>query len=215
MVVEQRISAIETQEKKANRRSIFVNGKFALGVDESVIASLGLHVGQQIGEEDLQKVVRAELIAKAKEKALRLLEYRPRSRMEIVHRLRRAGFAEDIVEETLKRLEDLGLIDDTQFSRMWVNHRLASKAMGKTRIKWELRQKGVPTEVAEEALSAVDAETEYQSAANVARRRWQKDGSSDERTRRRRLASFLRRQGFDWDVINKVLNELSAGSEPE
>lgn len=213
MVVEQRISAIETQEKKAGRRSIFVNGEFAIGVDESVVADLGLHVGQQISEEELQNIVRAELVVKAKARALKLLEYRARSRMEIARRLRRAGFAEDVVEETLTRLEDLGLVDDAEFARSWVNHRLAGKVMGKARIKWELRQKGVPTDVAEEALSAVDTDAERQSAIDAAKRRWQKDSSPDERTRRRRLASFLRRQGFDWETITEALNELSTDAE--
>jgi regulatory protein len=209
---EQRISAIEAQEKKANRRSIFVNGKFALGVDESVIADLGLHVGQQISEEELQKVVHAELVAKAKQRAFRLLEYRSRSRSEIAGRLGRAGFAEDVIKETLTRLENLGLIDDAQFSRSWVNHR---KSFGKTRIKWELRQKGVPTDVAEEALSAIDADTEYKSALDAAGRRRQKDSRLDERAKRQRTVSYLRRQGFGWEVINKVLNELASEAEPE
>jgi regulatory protein len=215
MTLGQRISAIEAQERKANRRSIYIDGKFALGVDESVIADLGLHVGQQISEEELQAVVHAELVSKAKERALRLLEYRARSRMEIAQRLRRAGFADDVIDETLIRLQDLGLIDDAQFSRSWVSHRLSGKTMGKTRIRWELRQKGVPTDVAEEALSAVDPETEHESAMVAARRRWDKDGDLDQRTKRRRLASYLRRKGFDWDVISKILNELAAGDEPE
>lgn len=211
---EQRISAIEVQERKGNRRSIFVNGKFALGVDESVVVELGLHVGQQMTEQELQSIVHAELVAKAKQRTLKLLEYRPRSRSEVARRLGRLGFAEDVVDETLICLEALGLIDDAQFSRSWVNHRLAGKAMGKARIKWELRQKGVPTDVAEEALEAVDADTEYESAMGAAARRWRKDSGLDERTRRRRLASFLRRQGFEWEVITRVLGELDPEAEP-
>ena len=215
MELEQRISAIEAQERRGNRRSVFINGKFALGVDESVVADLGLRVGQQISEEQLQRIVRAELVAKAREKALRLLDYRARSRTEIAQRLSRAGFAEDVVQETLENLENLGLIDDAQFSKAWVNHRLAGKGMGKTRIKWELRQKGVSAEVAEEALSAIDAETEYQSALSLSRRRWEKDVNLDERTRRRRLVSYLQRQGYDWGVITSILNELSTEPEPD
>lgn len=153
---------------------------------------------------------RISSIEKAKEKALRLLDYRPRSRKEIERRLAKAGFEQEVVEETLKRLEDLGLIDDLQFARMWIKHR---KALGKTRIKWELRQKGVSNGVVEEALLAVDPETEYQSAVEAARSRWARDNSPDERTRRRRLAAYLQRKGFGWDVINAVLNELSG--EPD
>ena len=210
-----RISAIEAQEKRGNRRSVFIDGRFALGVDGSVVADLGLRVGQRIGEEELQRIVRAEQVAKAKEKALRLLDFRPRSRAEISRSLARAGFAEDVVEETLERLEDLSLIDDEQFARTWVAHRLAGKGMGKARIKWELRQKGVPNEAIEEALSAVDGETERRSALEAARRRWVRDTSADDRTKRRRLAAFLRRQGYDWSIISAVLNELGMEVEPE
>ena len=210
-----RISAIEAQEKRGNRRSIFIDGKFALGVDESVIADLRLHVGQQIGEDELRDIVRAEQVAKAREKALRLLDFRARSRAEISRRLSAAGFAEDIVEETLERLERAGLVDDGQFAKAWVGHRSAGKGMGRARIKWELRQKGVSNEVVEEALSAVDGETERRSALEAARRRWAKDSSPDDRTKRRRIAAYLRRQGYDWSVITAVLNELGMEAEPE
>ena len=205
---DQRITAIEKQGKKPNRRSIFINGKFALGVDASVVLDLGLQVGQQMTEEKLQAIVRAELAAKAWHKALRLLEYRPRSKKEIVRRLETAGFAEDIIEETLTRLEQAGLVDDLEFSKSWVSHRLTENAIGKTRIRWELRQKGVPTEVIEEAVSAIGTDTEYQLAMDTAKRRWERDKDLDLNSKRRRLASYLRRRGFDWDVITKVMNEL-------
>ena len=210
-----RISAIEAQEKRGNRRSIFIDGKFALGVDESVIADLRLRVGQQIGEDELRDIVRAEQVAKARERALRLLDFRARSRAEISRRLSAAGFAEDIVEETLERLERVGLVDDGQFAKAWVGHRSAGKGMGRARIKWELRQKGVSNEVVEEALSAVDGETERRSALEAARRRWAKDSSPDDRTKRRRIAAYLRRQGYDWSVITAVLNELGMEAEPD
>ncbi len=212
---EQRITAIEVQEKRGNRRSIFINGKFALGVDENVIADLHLKVGQMISEDELQRVVRAELVTKARERALLLLDYRARSRAEISERLMRAGFEADIIEELLKRLENAGLINDEQFSRAWVNHRLTGKGMGKTRIRWELKRKGVSNEAAEEALSAVDEETEHQSALELARRRWASTASVEEPVRRRRLIAYLQRQGYDWGVISTILNELNTEVEPE
>ena len=192
-----------------------MDGRFVLGVDETVVADLRLHVGQQISEDELQAVVRAELVSKAKERALTLLEYRARSRAEIARRLARAGFAEDIVDETVARLESMGLIDDAQFSQAWVNHRMAGKPMGKTRIKWELRQKGVATELVDAALSSVDPEAERSSAREAATRRLKKDSGLDERTRRRKTASYLQRQGFSWETINSVLNELAEDADSD
>jgi regulatory protein len=209
MASEQRISAIEVQERRRNRRSIYINDKFVVGVDETVVADLHLHVGQQIGEDELRHIVHAELVSKAKERALKLLDYRQRSRSEISRGLARAGYEEDVIAEVLERLESMGLIDDAQFSRAWVNHRLSGKPMGKMRIKWELRQKGVPAEAAEEALAAVDADSEYESAREAARKRWEKDKEPDRHVKRRKLASFLYRQGFQWETINRVVSELS------
>ncbi|MHB0913789.1 MAG: regulatory protein RecX [Armatimonadota bacterium] len=208
---EQRITAIEVQEKRSNRRSIFVNGKFVLGVDAAVVADLGLRVGREIGEEDLKKLVRAELVNKAKEKALRLLEYRPRSRAELARRLAQDGFEPEIVEEVLARLEHLGYVDDVSFSEIWVRHRLSGKGMGRTRLKWELRRKGVAPEVVDEAISAVDPETEYELALAAARRRLEKDQSIEQQ---RKTAAYLRRQGYDWETIKRVIAEL-AGDQPD
>jgi regulatory protein len=214
--VEQRISAIKAQEKRGNRRSIFVNGEFALGVDETVIADLGLHVGQEISVDQLQEIVHAELIAKAKDRALTLLDYRPRSRAEITRRLKQAGYSEDVIQAVTARLEGLGLIDDAQFSQSWVNHRVISvKPMGKRRIMWELRQKGVANDVAEKALSSIDDDAEYKAALESATRRWEKDSNPDLSAKRRKLIGYLQRQGFGWDTINRAVSGLTPDTEPD
>lgn len=209
MSPKQRITSIEVQEKRPKRRSIFLDGEFAVGVDERVVRDLNLRVGQQINEEDLKKIVHREQVSKAKERALTLLDYRPRSRAEIERRLRSAGFEEEVIEETLARLDELGLIDDREFTRGWVNHRLAGKPMGRTRIKWELKQKGVSVDLAEEAVSEIDHDTEHRSALEAARRRWSRDRDEDTGEKKRRLGAYLRRQGFDWETIKSVINELT------
>ncbi|MHB0998802.1 MAG: regulatory protein RecX [Armatimonadota bacterium] len=215
MAYDQRITAIEPQERRKNRRSIFLDGNFVLGVDETIIADLGLRVGQQISEEELNRIVRAELVNKAKERALTLLEYRKRSRSEIMQRLKKAGYEQDIIDDVLVRLDAMGFVDDADFSQSWVNHRLAGKAMGRKRIRYELKLKGVEDSVVEEALSTVDADEEYNTALESARRRWQRDNDPDERSKKRRLASYLGRQGFEWDIIKRILSELSAEEEPD
>jgi len=212
---QQRITAIEVQEKRQDRRSIFVDGKFVIGVDEDVVADLGLRVGQQFSEAELREVVRAELLSKAKERALNLLSYRSRSRMEIARRLSRAGYDDDIVEETLSRLENVGLVDDAEFSQGWVNSRVTGRGLGKKRVRWELRQKGVASEVVEEALSSIDPDEERELAADAARRRWEKDKDPDLRARRRRVASYLQRQGFDWQTVSGVMEDLGREADDE
>lgn len=202
------ITAIEPQQKRRNRRSIYLDGEYALGVDGAIVEKLNLKVGQAISEEELNSIVHAELVNNAKERALTLLDYRKRSKSEIEQRLKKADYDRDVIKEVIRILEEQGFIDDEDFSQSWVKNRVSGKGMGKNRIKWELMQKGIDNATLEEALSVIDTETEYEAALESARSRWEKDRDPDVRNRKRRLVSYLSRQGFDWEIVNKVLNTI-------
>ena len=202
------ITAIETQKRRGNRQSIFVNGRFVAGVDDEVVLALGLRVGQQVSEERLARMLRAETVQRARQAALNLLSYRSRSANEVRRRLLLKGYAEDVVDEALLALSQVDLINDERFSRDWVAGRLEQKPMGKVRIAWELRQKGVAQDLVEQAVETVDSETEYELALGLIQRKIRHSGSGVSHDERRRLAQFLRRRGFSWDVTNRVLGEI-------
>ncbi|MCX8053688.1 MAG: recombination regulator RecX [Armatimonadetes bacterium] len=201
------ITAIETQKKHGKRRSIFVDGQFVAGVHEEVAAALGLNVGQTFDRDQLAELIRAETVRKARERALKLIGYRDRSESEIRKRLIGSNFPEDVVEEVVDQLSRSGLLDDLKFSRDWVKSRTASKPMGRTRLAFELRSKGVDAPIVEEVLEALNPEAEYELALSAAEARLRKLNRDDPSTSNK-LSSFLQRRGFSWDVIERVLNAL-------
>lgn len=207
-----KITAIEPQKKRGYRRSIFVDGEFLVGTHEDVVIELGLGVGQSFDEDRLVEIIKAEDVRKARESALRLLEYRDRSVVEIKRRLIRSEFPEDIVEEVISQLSDCGLLDDEKFSRGWVNSRTAAKPMGRSRLAWELRSKGVDQTTVEGALENLDEEAEFELALSIARKKINKKNSDDSNLKNR-LGSFLARRGFSWEIVNRVIDEVSVGNE--
>jgi regulatory protein len=206
------ITAIEPQKKRGDRRSIFVDGQFVAGAHEEVIIALNLRVGQTFDKERLAALIRTETVRKAQESALRLLDYRDRAVSEIRKRLIGNDFPEDIVEEIIDHLSRIGYLDDEKFSREWVRSRTVSKPMGKARLNWELRAKGVEQSMVEEALESLDDNTEYELALAAARKKVEKADPNDQAFRNR-LVSFLRRRGFGWEVINRVVDELCPGDQ--
>ncbi len=200
------ITAIEAQKKRGTRRSIFVDGEFVAGVHEDVAAALNLGVGQSFDGGRLAELLRAETVRKARERALRLIGCRDRSKSEIRKRLVGSDFPEDIVEEVIDQLSRAGLLDDRKFSRDWVKSRTASKPMGRTRLAWELRSRGIDAPTVEQALEGLDQETEYGLARSLAEARLRRT-DRDAPSVRNKLGSFLRRRGFSWDVIERVLDE--------
>lgn len=201
------ITAIEAQKKREDRRSIFVDGEFVAGAHEEVVVALGLRVGQVFDAERLAAIIHEENTRKARESALRLLGYRDRTESEIRKRLVGNDFPEDIVDVVVDQLSRAGLLDDGKFSRDWVKSRTLSKPMGRTRLAWELRAKGVDEPKVEAALEALDENAEYEMALSLARRKTEKADVSDPSVRNR-IASFLRRRGFGWDAISRALDEV-------
>jgi regulatory protein len=179
-------------------------------VDQEVVQSLGLAVGQRIGAEELARVAAAEAHRQAKEQAYLLLSYRQRSRDEIRRKLSGKGFDEATIASVLLSLSDEGLVDDSAFADAWIRSRQTSKPTGKRLLKWELRQKGVEPELVEDALQKLEPDEEYAAALRSARRRLQRIAATDRNAARQRLVGFLQRRGFDWDITRRVLNTLAA-----
>jgi|SRR5579883_3271934 len=204
-----KITAITPQRRKG-RFSIFVDGEFVVGVGEKVVADLGLAVGKPITAGELARVARAEEVRRATDASLRLLEVRPRARREIETRLKQKGYEEQIIADSIAALTRLGLIDDAQFAAQWVESRSRSRPGGVRKLKTELYQKGVGKEQIEEAVGTVSEDDE----ADLARRALSKKlrplpGDKDSRREEwRRLAGFLQRRGFGWDVTKKALAEV-------
>lgn len=202
-----KITAIETQKKRGNRKSIFVDGEFVVGANEDVIAELRLGVGQDFDPDRLAEIVSAETKRKACDSALRLLSYRARTVSEIKKRLTGNDFPEEIVEEVVEQLTRAGLLDDEKFSKDWVTARSAAKPMGKNRLAWELRSKGVDKSLIKNTLEEIDEEAEYEMASSLVAKKLEKAEFKDAAAKNR-LISFLKRRGFGWEVISKVLDEL-------
>jgi regulatory protein len=130
----------------------------------------------------------------AKDRALRLLTVRWRSRAELEQRLRRAGFEEDEVVAALGDLERAGLIDDQRFAQAVVADRAGRRLSGDREIRIALRQKGVADEVTSAALA--DAGDESDRALALARKRAAKLSGLDPGAAFRRLYGLLERRGF-------------------
>ena len=190
-----------------------------------VVEQLGIHVGDEVTTEILERLREDDIKWRARQAALRLLSYRPRAEHELRVRLRAKGFNESSVESCLRLLEDQGLLDDHAFASAHVRSRIRLNARGRARLGQELRQKGVSAEVAYSAIDEVfnDEETSEEELARDAARQWvtrqspslatalvnTERGPNREKVRRR-LHGFLSRRGFRSDAVQAGLAEAEA-----
>lgn len=146
-------------------------------------------------------------LAQAREHVLRLLSFRPRSIRETQSRLKRAGYSAPLIERVIQEAEERGWLDDAAFAKLWVKDRLATRPKGRAQLKNELRAKGVPNELIEQALNEVEMD-EGQIIQQLIEQQKGRYPGDDRVTRERKLYAFLRRRGFAPEVIRRALRQL-------
>ncbi len=147
--------------------------------------------------------------APAWDEAVRWLALRARSTSEVGWRLRRLGYRPDEIAGVIGRLTASRYLDDAEFARSWVRSRAERAGYGPSRLRRELRDKGIDEAEIAGALAELTAERDVRDlAAEAARRRLPALRGLASAVARRRMAGYLSRRGFGAEVILELCRRL-------
>lgn len=143
----------------------------------------------------------------ARDTVYRLLASRARSNAELREALLRKEVPDDVADDTLRKFEEAGLIDDAAFAVEWVRSRQRSRGLGRKALAYELRRKGVADQHVEAALSDVDEELEVERARELVQRKLRGMTNADATAKTRRLVGMLARKGYSEGMAFRVVRE--------
>lgn len=197
------ITALTTQKRNPGRVNVYLDGEFAFAL--AGMTAVPLRIGQVLAPADIETLRTADELESAKQSAIRLIGYRPRSAAEVRDHLRGKGFANDTVVQALARLQELELLDDAAFARYWVEQRETFRPRSQMALRQELAQKGVSREFIDAALQDVDETAAARQAAQKQVARWQ--GLPQDEFKHK-VGSYLQRRGFSYGIIKEISNEM-------
>ncbi len=162
-------------------------------------------VGQEVDTDALRQWLLPRQYPMALNDAVALLAQRARASGEIKQKLRRKLYMEDTIEMVIYKLEKERFLNDEEFAREWAASRARSR-MGKSRIMQELRMKGIPQEMAENALDEVDEEESDEAAAALALKLFKRYSSEpDERKAMQKMLAAMARRGYGYDDSRRAI----------
>lgn len=211
------ITRIERQKRDAERVSVFLDGAFAFGLMLDLAVKRGLRKGRHLSVEEQEALLAEEQVLRARRAALDYIAHRARTEQEVRRKLQQKGFPEPAAEDAVARMRELGYLDDAAYARAYARGRLAGRGHGPQRVRADLLRRGVPRPTIDAVLADLVEEDDLRAAAlEHGRKRWQRLASeTDSRKRRRKLADFLARRGYDYDLIREVVESLEAESNDE
>jgi regulatory protein len=153
--------------------------------------------------------------AVARSVALRRLTVGPQTRAQLTQALRRRGVPDDASAAVLDRLAEVGLVDDAAFAGAWVETRHAGRGLARRALAHELRHRGVPDDLVDDALDRLSPDEERATALALVQARLPATRRLAPLTRRRRLIGLLARKGYPAGLAASVVREALAAEEAD
>ena len=133
--------------------------------------------------------------------AMDLLSRREHSTYELTQKLKKRNFDIDAIEATLDGLRQENLLSDSRFIESIVNSRVNS-GFGPLKILYELRQKGISPERAEDYLSGLSVE--WGPLMAVQRSKKYGPGLPVDYKEKMKQARFLQNRGFSPESVMRL-----------
>jgi regulatory protein len=150
----------------------------------------------------------------ARKYALTLLGYRGRSERELRDRLKKKGFDEGTISDTILFLEKAGYLDDHALAENLKRQAITGKFLGYSGAKRLMLQRGVPRAIIDATLD-FDESVELENIQKLMDKKCRTMGHYSVAEKIRRLRGFLIRKGYSPGSIRKALKDLEACAEEE
>jgi len=142
---------------------------------------------------------------RAKKRALYLLTDMDRTEKELYDKLKKAGYSEETVEETMEYVKSFGYIDDRKYAQKYLEFYLGKRS--RLRIRFDMEKKGLPKEIISEAFEETEPYDERPLIRSLAVKKLRGLKKEDPK-KAQKIGAALQRQGFRPGDIRSVLEDL-------
>ena len=196
-----KITAVEPRRKQMC--ALFIDGEYVMNLDAQTLIENRFDVGREIDDDELKDIIDKSNERRAKEKALWLISYRSHSKKELFDKLKRS-FDEESAQKAVDRMEELGLINDEEFAKLYARKLVNGKKMSVKAAEFELYRKGIDKITAEQVLGELEYDPQTQIIEFITKKY---KNIQDEKIKRRAVAA-LQRKGYSWEEIRQAIESL-------
>ncbi len=202
------VTDIKTQVKNQDKVSVFIDGKYTFALTLAQLAESKLvRVSKELSEPEVKELKKLSKLTNQYIRMVGLIYMRPRSEYEVRTKLKLKKIESDQIEELISKLTSEGYLNDEKFTEWWVNSRKSSRPTSALKLKSELAQKGVKSELIEQFITQnFTKEDELNSLQKLIEKK------KDKYDTEQKLMAYLASKGFNYSQIKEVLSSSNNNS---
>ncbi len=199
---------MEIQKRNKERVNLFLDGEYAFSISDELVYTEGLKLNNDIDSDKLKALAEKDSLVRCKEAGLRIIERTYKTEKELREKLKLKGYEDNAVDYCIDFLKKYNYINDTNYSKAFINDKLNS--MGSQKIRYALIQKGISREIIDEELTNLSTENEENVAFNIGKKKYNAiiKNETDEYKISGKLYRYLISKGYSIDITNSVVKEI-------
>lgn len=185
-----------------NKIKIYADGEFLFTVPAALWYSSRFHEGDDVSEQELMELKKQAELSLAFDSAMRMLSLRAHSEYELRHKLWQK-FPPDAVNAAIEKLHSLDLLDDEKFALLYASELYEKKGYAKKRILMELKNRGIASQIAENAINSLDIDKEIGIIKVIEKYKINENSTPREKDR---VIRRLLNMGYSFSDISRYIN---------
>lgn len=210
-----------------NRVNIFLDGHFAFSLDVTQVIEAGVKMGCHVTAERLEELRRMSEFGKLYQRTLEWVLTRPHSVRETRDYLRRrqikrrqlnrqraheekrplAEIEDDVMQLVIARLIEKKYLNDQKFAEFYVENRYVRRGISHKRLRMELQQKGVSSDLISAAMTKVQRDEGEEIFKVITKKRKKYNDFQ--------LVGYLVRQGFNFQQAKDAVETAKSQDDAE
>ncbi len=135
-----------------------------------------------------------------------------RAHFDADNKLRSWGVPEDEREQIIAELITDNFLNEERHARAFARGKFRMKKWGWNKIKMELKRKGVSKYSLALAKQEIDAADYTEVLTDVIRKKWPQINAKTPWERKQKLLQYTANRGFEYDVVQKCIEEFESGN---
>ncbi len=143
---------------------------------------------------------------RAKRRALYILAQRDHSKKELYDKLIK-NYPDDLCETVVDMMIEFGYIDEEKYTRK-LYRSYVNKGWGKSKIRFELKRKGLPVSLIEQCEEEYNSEDYVEQIIQLVNKKYINKLDFSDYASVQRVTAAVARRGFDYEDIKIALQEI-------
>lgn len=211
-----KVTQLSSQKRDTSRANMYIDEEFFCGVSLNTLAKFNIYVGKEVEEKLLDEILVNELYNRFSDRAMSYISRSVKTEYQLRRYLKDLSFKkkdvwysdiqkeklEKIFNDVIKKLKEYGYVDDATFAEQFILSRIKNRPRGKSILISELISKGVSKDISVQKVNEL-VEDEFSVLVDTYRKKYKEEKIT---MQDRKKIDFLRRKGFNWELIEKYIN---------